>query len=321
MTSLVRFPIQPCIRRETLTVNTNIINTVKPPPMSCVQSTVRLECFTVLSNDFAKHRATYHSQQLSAPSEGLSTLMPIHENSAEMREAGTGRCFPHNAAQLLRFTATACFTPGDKRYTWTLANLQRCPGNQPDGHFPISHAPWAASKADTAKGIIDWLVQLCPYCDPQTSYFLSRCITLLSLASVWKVWTWPGRWKSVSNYLAIQWERTLRHQVSDPVKLMAGKESATNEGSGLLEVGVRLKSHRLRFSSTIQRFGAVRLLLVKWGPISSQLEFLIKVVFQFIFATTHKMTVEKESVCAIVIGWVCDCLWESLKMNAAVRLA
>lgn len=46
----------------------------------CVHSTVNLECYYVLNNDFAKRRATYHSRTaLSALSEGLSTLMSIHE--------------------------------------------------------------------------------------------------------------------------------------------------------------------------------------------------------------------------------------------------
>lgn len=110
--------------------------------------------------------------------------------------------------------------------------------SMPNGHLPVSRASLAASKADSAGSIIDWLVQLCPPCDLQTSYFPSRCISSLSVVDIWKVWTWPGRWESSSNYGAIQWERALRDYSSDLVKLMVGNKSVSpNEGSGVLKVG------------------------------------------------------------------------------------
>lgn len=147
-----------------------------------------------------------------------------------------------------------------------------CPGNQQATRLPlhISLASLAASKADAPTGIIDWLVQLCPSSDLQTSYLLSCYITSLSLAAIWKVWTWPCRWKSDSNYLAIQWERTLQHRVSDPVKLMVGNKSfSTNEGSGLLEVEVcsfiKPQSQVLMLVNypALRYFRAVRLVSVK----------------------------------------------------------
>lgn len=160
------------------------------------------------------------------------------------RNEGGRHHFPHNAARLLSFTATVCFTSRGRRYKWMLENLQscpRCPGNQRARRAPPrpSRASLTASKADTAGSIIDWLVQLCPLRDLQTSYFLSRCITSLSLEAVWKVWTWPGGWKSASNYLAIQWEEASRQFANDLVKLMVRNKSfSSNEGSGLLKVGV-----------------------------------------------------------------------------------
>lgn len=104
--------------------------------MPCVQSTVTVECFIVLSNDFAKHWATYHSWAALRAVWGLKYThvnSRVPENSAEMREAGTGAAFLHNAAQLLSFTATAWFTSRGKRYEGMLVNLQSCPlspGNQ-----------------------------------------------------------------------------------------------------------------------------------------------------------------------------------------------
>lgn len=55
----------------------NIINTVKPASMPCVQSTVSLECFIVQSDDSAKQWATYHSWTALSPV--WSTLVSIHE--------------------------------------------------------------------------------------------------------------------------------------------------------------------------------------------------------------------------------------------------
>lgn len=213
--------------------------------MPCVQSTVTLECYIVLSNDFAKHQATYHSWTALSPVWGFKYTRVnswVGENSEEMREAGTAFLIMlHNYSVLLPLPD---FTSRGKRYKWMLVNLQpypRCPGNQHAKRAPsrLSRTSLAASKADAAGSIIDWLVQLCPSPDPKTSYFLSRCITSLSLEAVWKVWTWPGRWKSGSNYVAIQWEEASRQFASDLIKLMVRNKSiSTNEGSGLLKVGV-----------------------------------------------------------------------------------
>lgn len=152
-------------------------------------------------------------ERLSAPSEGLSTLVSNHEcrekkkNSSEIRKAGTGRRFAHNASQLLRFTAADCLTSTRERYKPMPAFFgfffsSRVPGVQVNRRakrsgggvpLPVSLASLAASKADSAGCVIDWLLQLCPSYDLQTSYFLSRRITSLSLSAVWKVWTRP-RW-------------------------------------------------------------------------------------------------------------------------------
>lgn len=179
-------------------------------------------------------------EQLSAPSGGLSTLMSIHESGKIQRKLGRQVALLSLCCTITQF------------YCHCLLHLQReeiqvslqsgPPGAQVpsmvEGHLPISRASLAASKAGAASNIIDCLVQLCPSCDLQASYFLSRCITSLSLEAVWKVWTWPGGWKSGSNYPAIQWEEALRQFACDLVKVMArNKFFSTNERSSLLKSG------------------------------------------------------------------------------------
>lgn len=111
----------------------------------------------------------------------------VGERSAKTREAGTGSDFLtilHSYSVLPLLPVS----PLEGRDTSECKRMcGRVPSSQvasmPNGHLPISHASLAASKADGDSSIIDWLVQLCPSCDLQTSHFLSCCITLLSLAA------------------------------------------------------------------------------------------------------------------------------------------
>lgn len=97
----------------------------------CVQSTVSLECYIVLSNDFAELWATYHSWTALSSVWGFKYTHVnswVWENSTEIREAGTASLIMlHNYSVLLLLPASH---PEGRDTSEFAVKSPWCPGTQ-----------------------------------------------------------------------------------------------------------------------------------------------------------------------------------------------
>lgn len=211
------------IQYEDLAVNTGTLLPQQIQYLCCVRG-AQAACSVSLCWIIPLQSAEQHItlEQLSAPIWGLkhtSVISPAQENSFKIKKAGSGSASPIMLCNYSDLLPRPGSLVGRNRM-WMLANFRscpQCPGKLPNWHLFVSRASLAVSKVDAAGCIIDWAVQLCPSSDLQTIHFLFYCTTS-PLVAVWRVWPWPGRWKTGSNYLAAAWERAAWHHAGDPVK-------------------------------------------------------------------------------------------------------
>lgn len=211
-------------QQEPLAVNTKTLLTQQSLHPCCVYralSVCNVSLCWVMTLQSTEQHITL--EQLSVPSEGLSTIMAIHKCRKIHWKLGR---------QVLAPLSSSCCVI-TQFHCQRLSHLLRKGIQVNVSKFSVMSFCFISSFKGRITRLHYWLTApIMPFLWPPNQPFPVSLHYLLSSASIWKIWTWPGVRKGGSNYLAIQWERVLWHYASVLVKLWS---FLTPDESGLIK--------------------------------------------------------------------------------------